>query len=274
MWPRTSWSLSSLTRNIVLGRASVISPSISIFSSLPMRRGAYLTPGSAAQPACPLEGFLARAHLARVLGGLELGEQIAQLGTGRDPQIGGELAAAQQRLGRAVAAPVERRRQHLAGEAEVRLDRLLGGERPAATGGEPVGDGEQGDVGGDRLGRPQVLVDPAPRQRRLVDHEAEPQVLPGQRLQVAGQPAAGAQATADPADDLRADAVVADEGDVAVALALGRRLADVVQEGAEAQRRAVADLVGERLVEQLPRCLLYTSPSPRDGLLSRMPSSA
>src|SRR5688572_22822565 len=37
MWPRTSWSLSSLTRNIVFGRASVISPSISIFSSLPMR---------------------------------------------------------------------------------------------------------------------------------------------------------------------------------------------------------------------------------------------
>ena len=25
---------------------------------------------------------------------------------------------------------------------------------------------------------------------------------------------------------------------------------------------------------QLPPCLLYTSPSPRDGLLSRMPSSA
>src|SRR5918992_1847429 len=37
MWPRTSWSLSSFTRNIVFGRASVISPSISIFSSLPMR---------------------------------------------------------------------------------------------------------------------------------------------------------------------------------------------------------------------------------------------
>ena len=36
---------------------------------------------------------------------------------------------------------------------------------------------------------------------------------------------------------------------------------------------------GERLVGQLPNktlsiCLLYTSPSPRDGLLSRMPSSA
>jgi len=26
--------------------------------------------------------------------------------------------------------------------------------------------------------------------------------------------------------------------------------------------------------EQLETCLLYTSPSPRDGLLSRMPSSA
>src|SRR4249920_1082041 len=39
MWPRTSWSLSSLTRNIVLGRASVISPSISIFSSFAMRPG-------------------------------------------------------------------------------------------------------------------------------------------------------------------------------------------------------------------------------------------
>ena len=27
-------------------------------------------------------------------------------------------------------------------------------------------------------------------------------------------------------------------------------------------------------LEQAKRCLLYTSPSPRDGLLSRMPSSA
>ena len=26
--------------------------------------------------------------------------------------------------------------------------------------------------------------------------------------------------------------------------------------------------------DNTPRCLLYTSPSPRDGLLSRMPSSA
>src|SRR5215210_2583719 len=38
MCPSTSWSLSSLTRNIVLGRASVTSPSISIFSSFATRR--------------------------------------------------------------------------------------------------------------------------------------------------------------------------------------------------------------------------------------------
>src|SRR5436190_21920158 len=36
MWPSTSCSLSSLTLNIVFGRASTISPSISIFSSLPI----------------------------------------------------------------------------------------------------------------------------------------------------------------------------------------------------------------------------------------------
>src|SRR5215212_7605522 len=34
MWPRTSCPLSSCTLNMVLGRASTISPSISIFSSL------------------------------------------------------------------------------------------------------------------------------------------------------------------------------------------------------------------------------------------------
>ena len=30
----------------------------------------------------------------------------------------------------------------------------------------------------------------------------------------------------------------------------------------------------DNIVEQIISCLLYTSPSPRDGLLSRMPSSA
>ena len=30
----------------------------------------------------------------------------------------------------------------------------------------------------------------------------------------------------------------------------------------------------DELIDYAMRCLLYTSPSPRDGLLSRMPSSA
>ena len=30
----------------------------------------------------------------------------------------------------------------------------------------------------------------------------------------------------------------------------------------------------QRQIDELQLCLLYTSPSPRDGLLSRMPSSA
>ena len=33
-------------------------------------------------------------------------------------------------------------------------------------------------------------------------------------------------------------------------------------------------LAGARCVSRCRTCLLYTSPSPRDGLLSRMPSSA
>ena len=49
----------------------------------------------------------------------------------------------------------------------------------------------------------------------------------------------------------------------------------VVLEGGDLPR--VADLRGPRLLRSSTRlrsCLLYTSPSPRDGLLSRMPSSA
>ena len=34
------------------------------------------------------------------------------------------------------------------------------------------------------------------------------------------------------------------------------------------------DNAGRKVLIQPPNCLLYTSPSPRDGLLSRMPSSA
>ena len=35
-----------------------------------------------------------------------------------------------------------------------------------------------------------------------------------------------------------------------------------------------ADVADFYIVEHITDCLLYTSPSPRDGLLSRMPSSA
>ena len=34
------------------------------------------------------------------------------------------------------------------------------------------------------------------------------------------------------------------------------------------------DYSEEKITSQIKSCLLYTSPSPRDGLLSRMPSSA
>ena len=40
-------------------------------------------------------------------------------------------------------------------------------------------------------------------------------------------------------------------------------------------KKNIANLKTETLYEERPEtCLLYTSPSPRDGLLSRMPSSA
>ena len=115
------------------------------------------------------------------------GEQLAQLRALGDPQLGGQLVAAQQRRRRPVAAPVEGGGDHLAGKAPgaPRPSPRLA-KRAGAAGGEPVGDGEQGDVDGDRLGRAQVLVDPARRQRRLGDQEAEPQVVEGQRPAGAG----------------------------------------------------------------------------------------
>ena len=42
----------------------------------------------------------------------------------------------------------------------------------------------------------------------------------------------------------------------------------------ESQRQAMALLEAELTPEQRNACLLYTSPSPRDATLSRMPSSA
>ena len=55
--------------------------------------------------------------------------------------------------------------------------------------------------------------------------------------------------------------VVSDKGDKTVVVSVERRFTDPVM---------------KKTVRKSKRyhCLLYTSPSPRDGLLSRMPSSA
>src|SRR6476469_4057932 len=98
MLPSTSWPLSSLTRNIVLGRASVISPSISIFSSA-MRRRAYLT--SVFQGSGPV------VHLTRVLRRLQLRQQLSQLRPRFEPQLTRQLVAPEQWRRRPAAAPVE-----------------------------------------------------------------------------------------------------------------------------------------------------------------------
>ena len=45
-------------------------------------------------------------------------------------------------------------------------------------------------------------------------------------------------------------------------------------DAAQAEARIAKDADFAAAVEQIRDCLLYTSPSPRDGLLSRMPSSA
>jgi len=60
--------------------------------------------------------------------------------------------------------------------------------------------------------------------------------------------------------------------------------AETLERRLDAMRRALDDLAAalddaekENTVPAMPvpsTCLLYTSPSPRDGLLSRMPSSA
>ena len=52
--------------------------------------------------------------------------------------------------------------------------------------------------------------------------------------------------------------------------------ANMLKKGLELLKWLEEDLenVGAEDYHQLMSCLLYTSPSPRDGLLSRMPSSA
>ena len=71
-----------------------------------------------------------------------------------------------------------------------------------------------------------------------MDQEAESQVVPREPLKVEAEGTAGAKPPTDPGDDLRADLVVTDEGDVARSLRAGLRLAQVMEERTEAQRVA------------------------------------
>src|SRR6185503_5334614 len=70
-------------------------------------------------------------------------------------------------------------------------------------------------------------------------------------LQVGAECPAGAEPPADSTDDLRADRVVPDEGDVAGAIRTRLRLTEVVEECAEAERVTPSELVGERLRQEL-----------------------
>ena len=70
-----------------------------------------------------------------------------------------------------------------------------------------------------------------------------------------------------------ADAIILDLED-AVALSEKERARILVPEAAQIVSRGGADVVVRVNRPLRMTCLLYTSPSPRDGLLSRMPSSA
>ena len=61
--------------------------------------------------------------------------------------------------------------------------------------------------------------------------------------------------------------------DLEKAIAYYEKFMGLIVAEREKDRAFLASKVGP-LAIQLNNCLLYTSPSPRDGLLSRMPSSA
>ena len=130
----------------------------------------------------------------------------------------------------------------------MRGDRGLG---VAPARGEAVGDREDRDVGRVGVGRGQVAPDPAPRQRALVDEEAEPQVVERERGDVVGDALGGAQAAHDVAGELGALGVVADERHAAVGAEVARGgLGRVVEQRGEAHRVAAGEVVAERLGQQ------------------------
>src|SRR5436189_5490324 len=79
------------------------------------------------QPSSQRDGVLARGDLAGVNPRLDLAQQAAELRTLLDLERRGELVAGDRGARRPVAAPVERRGEHLPGEVEVRLDHLRPG---------------------------------------------------------------------------------------------------------------------------------------------------
>ena len=87
----------------------------------------------------------------------------------------------------------------------------------------------------------------------------------------------GANAVVNREDKLK-DSIENESIDVVIDLVAGERwgdLLDVLKKGGRyAAAGAIAGPIVELDVRTLYFCLLYTSPSPRDGLLSRMPSSA
>src|SRR3954468_18598938 len=113
MCPRTSWSFSSFTRNMVLGRASRISPSISIFSSFdtalePSGRGLDL-----------LDVYRLRALVAGLLlvGDLRTLGQRAEAAARNRGVVNEQVAAAVIRRDEAVALfvvePLDRTGRHM-----------------------------------------------------------------------------------------------------------------------------------------------------------------
>src|SRR4051794_1532517 len=167
------------------------------------------------QPASGVYTLVAPAVRAGEAFRPELFQDPAPFGARRDAQLASEVVAREGRPGRAVVVPGQGIAQHLAGEVEVRLDHLLARQRTLPACREPIGDGQQGDVGGHRLGRDEVVVDRPPRQRALMDQKAKPQVMESEPLKVRTEPATDLLARRDLGDHPGAHLVVADEGDVA-----------------------------------------------------------
>ena len=57
-------------------------------------------------------------------------------------------------------------------------------------------------------------------------------------------------------------------------IALGMVKPNVATTGQKLKIDILGKMYDATILDESPYCLLYTSPSPRDGLLSRMPSSA